>query len=281
MLDKFLVRRMTRSELNTVIAWAETEGWNPGRDDADSFYNTDPQGFFVGVLNQEVIGAISAVAYDQSYGFIGFYLVKPEYRGRGYGYAIWQEAMAYMGDRNVGLDGLIVQQANYEKSGFQVAYRHIRYETEGGGEYPHYPGLVDLSTVSLTELAKYDRLVFPSERTKFLQNWLIPPGRFALGAISDNQLVGYGVIRPSYQGFRIGPLFANNRQIAEVLLDGLLAKVDSEPVFIDVPDINPEAIALVTSRNMNTVFPAARMYTKGSPNLYLERIFGVTSLELG
>ena len=281
MLDKFLVRRMTRSELNTVIAWAETEGWNPGRDDADSFYNTDPQGFFVGVLNQEVIGAISAVAYDQSYGFIGFYLVKPEYRGRGYGYAIWQEAMAYMGDRNVGLDGLIVQQANYEKSGFQVAYRHIRYETEGGGEYPHYPGLVDLSTVSLTELAKYDRLVFPSDRMQFLQNWLIPAGRFALGVISDNQLVGYGVIRPSYQGFRIGPLFANNRQIAEVLLDGLLAKVDNEPVFIDVPDINPEAIALVTSRNMNTVFPAARMYTKGSPNLYLERIFGVTSLELG
>lgn len=281
MLDKFLVRRMTRSELNTVIAWAETEGWNPGRDDADSFYNTDPQGFFVGVLNQEVIGAISAVAYDQSYGFIGFYLVKPEYRGQGYGYAIWQEAMAYMGDRNVGLDGLIVQQANYEKSGFQVAYTHIRYETVGGGEYPHYPGLVDLTTVPLTELAKYDRLVFPSERTKFLQNWLIPPGRFALGVISDNQLVGYGVIRPSYQGFRIGPLFANNRQIAEVLLDGLLAKVSSEPVFIDVPDINPEAIALVTSRNMNIVFPAVRMYTKSSPNLYLERIFGVTSLELG
>ncbi|MGL6282691.1 MAG: GNAT family N-acetyltransferase [Microcoleaceae cyanobacterium] len=104
MTDQFLVRRMTRSELNIVISWAETEGWNPGRDDADTFYNTDPQGFFVGVLNQEVIGAISAVAYDQFYGFIGFYLVKPEYRGRGYGYAIWQEAIAYMGDRNVGLD---------------------------------------------------------------------------------------------------------------------------------------------------------------------------------
>ncbi|MGL6282690.1 MAG: hypothetical protein ACRC2J_09825, partial [Microcoleaceae cyanobacterium] len=125
----------------------------------------------------------------------------------------------------------------------------------GGGKYPNYPGLIDLSEVSFTELEKYDRLVFPTERTKFLQNWLIPPGRFALGVISDNQLVGYGVIRPSYEGFRIGPLFANNRQIAEVLFDGLLAKVPNQPIFIDVPDINSEAIALVTSRNMNTVFP--------------------------
>lgn len=281
MNNQFFVRRMTRAELNIVISWAEAEGWNPGRDDADCFYNTDPQGFFVGVLNEEVIGAISAVAYDQFYGFIGFYLVKPEYRGRGYGYAIWQEAMAYMGDRQVGLDGLIVQQENYQKSGFHVAYRHIRYETMGGGEYPNYSGLIDLSEVSLAELEKYDRLVFPTERTKFLQNWLIPPDRFALAVISDNQLVGYGVIRPSYQGFRIGPLFANNRQIAEVLFNGLLAKVPSEPVFIDVPDINSEAIALVTSKNMNTVFPAARMYTKDFPKLQLERIFGVTSLELG
>lgn len=45
MTDQFLVRRMTRSELNIVISWAESEGWNPGRDDADNFYNTDPQGF--------------------------------------------------------------------------------------------------------------------------------------------------------------------------------------------------------------------------------------------
>lgn len=186
-----------------------------------------------------------------------------------------------MGDRNIGLDGLIVQQENYQKSGFQLAYYHIRYETVGGTTYPNYPDLINLSEVPFTKLEKYDRLVFPTKRTKFLQNWLIPPGRFALAVISDDQLVGYGVIRPSYQGFRIGPLFANNRQIAEALFDALLAKVPNQPVFIDVPDINSEAIALVTSRNMNTVFSAARMYTKGSPNLQLERIFGVTSLELG
>jgi hypothetical protein len=47
------------------------------------------------------------VRYDSSFGFLGFYIVKPEMRGRGYGYQIWQAGMERLEGCTVGLDVLL------------------------------------------------------------------------------------------------------------------------------------------------------------------------------
>ncbi len=278
--SNFTIRPMKRSEIDLAIAWAADEGWNPGNWDAECFYQTDRQGFLIGELNGEPVGCISAVAYDGNFGFIGFYLVKPEYRGHGYGMQLWNSAISYLGSaRNIGLDGVIAQQENYKKSGFQTAYNHIRYEGVGGGTLS--PSVVELSTVAFSKLVAYDRQFFPGERSRFLQSWIAPPHRIALGINSNDALAGYGVIRESRTGFRIGPLFADNEQIAEQLLLALFAKSQDAPVFMDVPDANPMAIALAQRCGMKPVWECARMYTKGMPNLPINSIFAVTSLELG
>lgn len=271
---------MSRLEVDLAITWAKIEGWNPGIYDAESFYQTDPQGFLLGELNGEPIGCISAVAYDQHFGFLGFYIVKPEYRGQGFGIKIWQAAMEYLGtNRNIGLDGVIAQQENYKKSGFHIAYKHIRYQGMGSGVVSS--DIVPLKTVPFQELVTYDSQFFPTKRAKFLQNWLSLPDSAAWGVLKDRHLVGYGVIRPSESGYRIGPLFANNEEIAEEIFQALLTKSIDSSVFIDIPDINSQAIALVQRHEMQPVFEAARMYTKETPDLPIKRIFGVTSLELG
>ena len=53
------------------------------------------------------------------------------------------------------------------------------------------------------------------------------------------------------------------------------------PVFLDVPEPNAGAMALAHERNMREVFATARMYNRGVPAVPVERIFGVTSFELG
>ncbi|MGL4377132.1 MAG: GNAT family N-acetyltransferase, partial [Microcoleaceae cyanobacterium] len=94
---QWMIRRMTIAELNLALDWAAEEGWNPGYYDAESFYQTDPQGFFMGYLNDEPIASISAVAYDSSFGFMGLYIVRPSFRGQGWGLKLWQAAIEYLG----------------------------------------------------------------------------------------------------------------------------------------------------------------------------------------
>jgi hypothetical protein len=82
---------MRRDEVDFATALAASEGWNPGLHDAKCFYYVDPHGFLVGLLNGEPVGCISAVSYEGVFGFIGFYIVVPEHRGKGFGMAFGGE----------------------------------------------------------------------------------------------------------------------------------------------------------------------------------------------
>ena len=279
-MDNFTIRPMKRSELDVVINWAVIEGWNPGIYDAECFYQADQCGFFVGELNNELVASISAVAYSEHFAVIGFYIVQEQFRGRGFGMKMWRAAMAYLGsERNISLDGVIAQQKNYQKSGFQISYRHIRYQAVGGGVAPD--SIVELKTVPFDQLVAYDQKLFPAEREQFLRLWIKQPNSAAYGVVRDGHIVGYGVIRQSHTGFRIGPLNADNEQIAEQLLLALLAFSGDALVFLDVPDANSQAINLAQRYGMKPVSQVARMYNKEIPNLPINRVFAVTSLEVG
>lgn len=278
----FSLRTMCREELDLAIAWAAEAGWNPGLYDASCFYAADPTGFLIGTLGDEAIATISAVKYGRSFGFIGFYIVKPKYRGQGFGIQMWNAALKALQGRNIGLDGVLAQQENYQRSGFQLAYRNIRYEGIGGGEAPPDLEIVELATLPFEKIKIYDQSFFPSDRASFLECWIKQPESTALGMVQNDQLVGYGVIRKCQQGYKIGPLFADQPELAEALFLALKAKVNSgEQIYFDTPAINPAAVKLAEKYQMQPVFETARMYTQTPPELPYDRLFGVTTFELG
>ena len=213
----YQVKRMTRQDLDTAVEWAAKEGWNPGLCDAEAFYTTDPNGFFMGYLGDEPVASISAVSYPGGFGFLGFYIVKPEHRGKGYGIKVWNEAIKYLSHHNIGLDGVVAQQENYKKSGFKLAYRNIRYEGLGGGKKTKSEKLVKLSTVPFEQVIAYDEKLFPAPRTPFLRLWFQQPESLSLGYLDKGNLKGYGMVRKCRTGYKVGPLFADNAKIAETI----------------------------------------------------------------
>ncbi|MDX2232246.1 MAG: GNAT family N-acetyltransferase [Leptolyngbyaceae cyanobacterium bins.349] len=280
--NHYSIRPMKREELQIAIAWAADEGWNPGLHDAECFYAADPTGFWMGLLRHEPIATLSAVKYGDSFGFIGFYIVKPEYRGQGYGMQLWSAVLNTLSGRNIGLDGVLAQQKNYQQSGFQFAYRNIRFEGVSNSESINLPGVVELSNIPFEVIADYDQKFFPSDRTQFLQSWINQSDSVALGILQNNILAGYGVIRLCHKGYKIGPLFADQPSLAEALFVALQSTVAAgTPIYLDVPEINRAAVNLAQKYQMQRVFETARMYTQSLPELPYDRLFGVTTFELG
>jgi ribosomal protein S18 acetylase RimI-like enzyme len=280
MIDEpYVIRTMSRPEVDLAVEWAAREGWNPGLSDAECFHAADPRGFLIGEIADRSVACISAVAYGEAFGFIGFYIVEPEFRGRGYGIRIWRAAMARLGARNVGLDGVIAQQDSYRKSGFRLAYRNVRYEGRAEAGATH--GSVPLAALPFAEIEAYDRTVFPEPRCAFLERWLAIPDAHARGVVRDGRLAGYAVARPCRSGFKIGPLFADDAEAAEALFGDLSAKVAGAQIYLDVSQVNPSAVALAERHAMSAVFETARMYTGPDPEIDVARVFGVTTFELG
>jgi ribosomal protein S18 acetylase RimI-like enzyme len=280
-LNDFQVRPMRREELAFGIDLAAREGWNPGLHDTECFFAADPGGFLMGELVGEPVGCISAVSYARRYGFVGLYIVRPEFRGRGYGLRLWQAALVRLRGHNVGLDGVLAQQSNYARSGFRLAYRSVRYRGRAA------PGAVHASVGPAAEVAfeavgDFDRQVFPERRDAFLRAWLTQPTAGAYVAQDHGRLTGYTVVRRCREGWKIGPLAADGPAIARRLYEAAAAHATcGEPLFLDVPESNPGAKALLAMLGLTPVFETVRMYTGPDPAIELPKLFGVTTLELG
>jgi GNAT superfamily N-acetyltransferase len=275
------IRAMRPEEIAIALDWAAAEGWNPGLADAACFASVDRDGFLIGELDGTAAATISCLNYDGRFAFLGFYIVRADLRGRGYGLRIWNAAIAHAGDRTIGLDGVVAQQDNYRKSGFRLAYANIRY---GGRVSPlsaPAAALVPLTQVPFAALEADDARVFPAPRAAFLRSWIGAPRHIGRALVRDGNLAAWGVIRPCRRGHKIGPLVADDRAAAEAVLAALIAASGAEEAFLDVPSFNGDALALAQDLGLAPVFETARMYTGAIRPLLLERVFGVTTFELG
>lgn len=290
MSNELVNRNMSRAELDQLVGWAAEEGWNPGRHDAELFWATDPEAFIAAELDGELIGGGAITAYNGEFGFMGFFIVRPEFRGHGFGDTLWHARRDRLLARlqpgaSIGMDGVFAMQDYYAKGGFVFSHRNLRFRTEIPPQSaPLAVGdevIVPLATVPFDLLLDYDRTCFPATRLAFLEGWIAQPDALALGCLRHGKLSGYGVVRRCQEGCKIGPLFADDAQAAEALYANLAEFAAGGPLFLDAPENNPAAMALVQRHGMVEVFGCARMYLGPVPDVAHERIFGVTTFELG
>ncbi len=280
------IRTMRRDEVDLAIELAAREGWNPGLHDAHCFAEADPEGFLIAEVDGCLAGCLSAVSYDGRFGFIGLYIVVPEWRGQGIGWRLWTQGTQRLAGHLVGLDGVPAQQDNYRKSGFVLAWRNVRYagtaRQAASSADAGAVTIVPLADIDFAVLCADDGRVFPAPRERFLRAWIGMPDAAALACVEGARLVGWGVIRRCREGHKIAPLVADTKAVANLLYAALCSRVpEGDTVYVDVPLPNADAVALAESHGMRGVFETARMYTGAAPQCELDRVFGATSFELG
>src|SRR6266436_45019 len=126
-MSGFEIATASADDVRLIMDWAKDEGWNPANTDSVAFHAMDPGAFLMGRLDGEPVACISVTRYGAGFGFLGCYIARPQVRGKGYGIQLWRAGMKLAAGRNVGLDGVPAQQANYQKSGFRLAWNNVRY----------------------------------------------------------------------------------------------------------------------------------------------------------
>jgi GNAT superfamily N-acetyltransferase len=280
-MDDYRIRRMNVAELELAVDWAAREGWNPGLHDAELFHRADPEGFFVGEIEGRIVAAGSAVCYDDDFAFCGLYIVEPQFRGRGFGLALTEARLAYCGDRNVGIDGVLENVEIYRRVGYKPFHMNHRFQTVARLQKFESESIEQVSERHLTDLMQYDRECFPASRDTFLQNWIGQPDGSALVFRSQGEVRGFAVRRKCLQGHKIGPLFADDIHIARELFRALQEDIAGELLILDVPENNPEAMQLAHENAMQESFSTMRMYRKCLPEIEHGKVYGITTFELG
>ena len=316
----FTIRPLSPSDIPTVTDWARREGFCPGVGDVAIYRQTDRQGLWLGWLGSEPVGCIAGVRYNDSYGFIGLFLVVPQRRGHGYGVRLWRHALAHLADLPcIGLEAAPDRIDDYAGWGFTAASPTIRWrrgaeleaaqpargfrapgqaaslEPQPAPPLPAPAGallatdepwcLLEGRSIPEAAVQRFDARREPSPRPHFLHQWLRHPAGTVLALLDRSGACrGFGRIRPCLlqqgEGWRIGPLVAGEPAVARALLEGLLQRHPGV-VLLDVPGANADAAPLLEQLGFTPVSSTLRMYRGAVPAVSLAEVYGLACLELG
>jgi len=284
-IDDLELRALNFAGVKTLVNWAEEEGWNPGPNDAEVYWAADPEGFIGYFYQNQLIAGGAIISYNQEFGFMGLFIVKPQFRAQGIGRKLWLNRRDLLLGRlnencSIGLDGVLAMQSFYNKGGFDIAFKDKRYERVGSA-FTTSSKISPVAIEDLPAVLALDKECFGFNRPQFLIPWLKLPGNYTFKFKEGNQLQGFTVVRKAAKGYKIGPLFANSPTVAEELYKACLNAVIGQPLYIDIPASNKSAAAIVEKYQAEYVFECARMYLGPPPPAAMHKVYGITSFELG
>jgi ribosomal protein S18 acetylase RimI-like enzyme len=188
---------LTNTDWQLFLKWAATEDWTISSQELRLFQNQWRHCFFVLHAEGKVTGFVSAVAYEES-GWIGNLLVGSEHRGRGYGAALFDFALALLRQAGLQRIWLTASEAGlpiYQRRGFVTVDRVDRWYGRG-------QGLLELSQqVAMAELIDLDRSCWGESRAALLS--LLANQAEICG--SDKNMA---LLQPSASGWQLGPWLA-------------------------------------------------------------------------
>ncbi|QDU33935.1 Acetyltransferase (GNAT) family protein [Poriferisphaera corsica] len=278
------IERATLEDVRQMYRMADGERWNPFVGIENAVYEIDPRGFWVSRVGDHIIASISVLIYEKFYAFIGLYIVLPEYRGGIIGTNLAKIAIddaRQRGARIFGCDGVPENVKKYEQNGYVFDCTIARYQLITEKQRKDF-ACESVRVDEVDELNRFLKPYLPEPRVRFVKQWLGCSHVKHCVVREHGEIVGFGSIGPSTEGYRIGPIYSTSSEHTSILINGLLASIEQgQKVIIDVPEVNLDGIALVKRLGMEKIWCFGRMYKGGKPNIHLRDTYATWLVEAG
>lgn len=281
------IRQLTLADIPMADELRRLAGWNQTPADWRDYLALEPEGCFCAEVRGQPAGTATTIRYEENkVGWIGMVLVHPQSRRFGIGTALLRGSIEHLkrrGVRSIKLDATPMGKTVYLPLGFREEYEIVRYE---GSPTPLHrnagDGVEGMGDGVQAEIAAFDAPIFGASRPALLGAFSRRKPELCFVAREQGRVSGYLIAREGGNALQLGPWIAWHPVVAARLLDAFCARAPGRRAFLDTPDPNLAAHALVTSRGFVVQRGFSRMFLGGNESAGRpEEVYGTAGAENG
>ena len=236
-----MIRNMTSSDIAAGLRLCRASGWNQLEQDWRVFLEWEPAACLIEEREGSVVGTVAGLRYGHCFSWLSMLLVDPRERGDGIGTRLLQESLNMLGEDCVRLDATPLGRPIYARSGFVDEYPVTRVSAKvDAAEFaPFHSGVRRIGEPDLNPVFAYDRAVFGADRTRLLLALFQLAPAYAWMAGKPGDVQGYCFGRPGFLYEQLGPVVAQDPEIAANLVSACLKSQGGKNFVLDAPHFHP------------------------------------------
>jgi len=263
------LRKMSLSDMDSLMNLKDAEGWNQLEKDWALLISYRESVNLVAVLDNHIVGCITAINYDNTVAWIGMMLVDRDYRGRGISKLLLVETIDKLNKcRSIKLDATPAGRPVYLKLGFIDEYTLYRMTNPTVSKISlddeSYKA-EQLKPADIPEVVAFDKQVFGADRTELIKHLYESYPEIAWIIKKNNSVAGFCLGRRGQKYMQIGPVYASSSNGVKALIQSATNQLTGQAVVVDICADKSEIKGWLEACGFISQRPFERMYLKNNP----------------
>ena len=280
------LRNMELSDMDGLMKLKNAEGWNQLEKDWALLIQYKEAVNLVALMENRIVGSVTALNYANTVAWIGLMLVEKKYRGRGIGKSLMLAVLDKLDNcASIKLDATPAGRPLYRKLGFKEEYTLYRMinpllSSIKPGENCMEPERMRLDDIP--DVAAFDKEVFGADRTELITGLYEACPALAWLIRENREVAGFCLGRPGQNFTQLGPVHARSDVLAESLILSAINHIQGQSVVVDIPADQCRLRHWLEILGFKTQRPFERMYLSENPHPgRIDSVYLIAGPELG
>ncbi len=285
-LSEISIRQMRDEDVSVAMELKNAEGWNQLEADWRFFLSQNPELCFVACNGAKVVGTVTAITYGNDVAWIGMMLVNRDFRRQGIGNLLMKVVLEKLEScTSVKLDASTLGTPVYRKFGFVEELELWRMIADKlvNTEKPSSDSMVGrLQPGDTDAVIEFDTQAFGVSRPELIRFLVMDRTESWWVAKRGNQVVGVLGSKRGSLYYHVGPIYAENQDIARDLVNAAAKELTGNSVIMDIHAKKEDFRVWIRNLGFNAQRHFNRMYLEQNPFPgKIEFQFAICGPELG